>query len=251
MSGCSALDRSVALFGAIDIVLGRSTVNSEQRPMSTSSVASPPRIASDERVVLRRVSWDTYERLLADDEGRRVPLMTYDRGVLELVTPSRRHELDSETITRIVDIVAAELGTPIQSTGATTYRLKELERGFEADASFYVQHEAQVRDRDELDLSIDPPPDLVVETEVSHSALGKLDLFAAMRIPEVWRWDSRRVSIFVLDQGRYRESQTSLALPVLTSEVLNRFLADSRTMLSPDWFRMVGNWAREQRDVPE
>jgi hypothetical protein len=57
--------------------------------------------------------------------------------------------------------------------------------------------------------------------------------------------------MFVLDQGRYRESPASLALPVLTSEVLNRFLADSRTMLSPDWFRMVGNWAREQRDVPE
>jgi Uma2 family endonuclease len=219
--------------------------------MSASSVASPPRIAADERVVLRRVSWDTYERLLADDEGRRVPRMTYDRGVLELVTPSMPHETDAATITRIVDIVSANLGMPVQSTAATTFRRPELERGFEADASFYIQSEKRIRGQREVDLTVDPPPDLVLEMEMSRSALDKLALFAAMGIPEVWRSDGERISMFVLDQARYRESPASLALPVLTSEVLNRFLADSRTMLSPDWFRMVGDWAREQRDVPE
>jgi hypothetical protein len=85
--------------------------------------------------------------------------------------------------------------------------------------------------------------------EMSRSALDKLALFAAMGIPEVWRCDGERVSMFVLEQGRYRESPASLTLPVLTSVVLNRFLAESQTMRSPDWFPLVGDWTREQRDA--
>lgn len=218
--------------------------------MSARSVASPPGIAADARIVLPHVGWETYERLLADDEGRRVPRMTYDQGVLELVTPSKPHELNSATITRIVDIVAAVLGIPVQSAASTTYRRRDLDRGFEADASFYIQNEARVRDRREADLSVDPPPDLVLEMEMSRSALDKLALFASMGIPEVWRCDGRRVTIFVLDRQNYRESSTSTVLPDLTSDVLTRFLDASRTMLSPEWFQDVTDWARERRAGP-
>jgi len=193
------------------------------------------------------VSWETYERLLADDEERRVPRMTYDQGVLELVTPSKPHEVDAATITRFVDIVAAVLGIPIQSTASTTFRRQDLERGFEPDASFYIQHEPRVRNRREVDLTVDPPPDVVLEMEMSRSALDKLPLFASMGIPEVWRCDGQRVTILLLEQDGYRESSSSQSLPVLTSEDLTRFLAESRTMLSPDWFQAVSNWARERR----
>ena len=217
--------------------------------MSASSVASPPRIATDDCVVLRHVSWVTYERLLADNEERRVPRMTYDRGVLELVTPSMPHEEDAAAIARIVEIAAATLRVPIRSVASTTFKRQDLERGFEADASFYVQSEERIRGQREVDLLIDPPPDLVPVMEVSRSALNKLALFAGMGIPEVWRCDGQRVAIFILEQGAYRESATSLALPALTSDVLTRFFQQSRTMLSPDWFQMVGDWAREQRNV--
>jgi Uma2 family endonuclease len=200
-------------------------------------------------VVLPCVSWETYERLLADDEERRVPRMTYDQGVLELVTPSLPHEKDALTIARIVDIIAATIGVPILSAGGTTYRRNDLERGFEPDASFYVQNEAQVRDRPEIDLSVDPPPDVVLEMEMSRSALDKLPLFASIGIPEVWRCDGQRVTILILEQDRYRESSTSLAFPVLTSDILTRFLAESRTVLSPDWFQAVSDWARGQRQA--
>src|SRR5215203_1437045 len=224
-----------------------STGNTGKTRVSSASVASPPRLVPDKRVVLPCVSWETYERLLADDEERRVPRMTYDQGVLELVTPSKPHEVDAATITRIVDIVAAVLGIPIQSTASTTFRRQDLERAFEADASFYIQNEPRVRNRREVDLTVDPPPDVVLEMEMSRSALDKLPLFASMGIPEVWRCDGQRVSIFILDQDGYRESSSSQSLPVLTSEDLTRFLAESRTMLSPDWFQAVSNWARERR----
>jgi Uma2 family endonuclease len=219
--------------------------------MSSASlqVASPPRVVADDCVVLHYVSWETYERLLGDDEERRVPRLTYDRGVLELVTPSMPHEEDARTITRIVDIVAANLGIPIRNVGSTTFRRKDLERGFEPDASFYIQNEERIRGQQDVDLSVDPPPDVVLEMEVSRSAIDKLGLFASMGISEVWRCDGQRVSIFILDRERdsYRESSQSLALSTLTSEVLTRFLTESRATLSPDWFQAVSDWARERR----
>ena len=215
--------------------------------MSAHAVGSPPTVAADDRVVLRCVPWETYERLLADDPERRVPRMTYDQGVLELVSPSMSHEEAAATITRIVDIVTAILGIPIRSVASTTYRRADLERGFEPDASFYIQNEPRVRHRREVDLSIDPPPDLILEMEMSRSARDKLPLFASMGIPEVWRCDGRRVSIVILDQGEYRPSASSQALPALPAEVLTRFLADSRSLLSPDWFHVVSGWARAAR----
>jgi Uma2 family endonuclease len=193
------------------------------------------------------VSWETYERLLTDDEERRVPRMTYDQGVLELVTPSTPHEEDALVFAHLIFIVAANLSIPIRSVGSTTFRRKDLERGFEPDASFYVQNEERIRGKRQIDLTVDPPPDIILEMEMSRSALDKLPLFASMGIPEVWRCDGQRVTILILEQNRYRESSNSLALPALTSEVLTRFLAESRTMLSPDWFEAVSEWARERR----
>jgi Uma2 family endonuclease len=214
--------------------------------MGSATVARPPGITADKSVVLAKVSWDTYERLLADDEERRIPRMTYDQGVLEFVTPSLPHEKDALTIVRFVDFVGALLGVPILSAGGTTYRRYDLERGFEPDGSFYVQNAALVRDQQEIDLSVDPPPDIVLEMEMSRAAIKKLALFASMGIPEVWCWDGRRVRIYALERDHYRESSSSLALPVLTSDDLTRFLLDSRTMLSPDWFQAVLDWARER-----
>jgi Uma2 family endonuclease len=213
----------------------------------SAAVASPPLVALDDCVVLRHVSWDTYERLLADDEERRSPRISYDRGEMELVTPSMPHDEAAVAITMIVTIVAANLGIPIRSAATTTFRRKDMERGFEADASFYIQSEARIRRQREVDLLVDPPPDVVLELEMSRSAFDKLRLFAGMGIPEVWRCDGERVTIYLLSGERYREATTSAALPALTSEVLSRFLALSRTMVSHEWFHLVTEWARERR----
>jgi Uma2 family endonuclease len=127
-----------------------------------------------------------------------------------------------------------------------TYRRADLQRGFEPDASFYIQNEPRVRGKHSITLAVDPPPNVVLEMEVSRSAINKLSLFASMGIPELWRCDGERVTILVRDGETYRESPASVAIPALTSEVLTRFLAESRTMLSPDWFQAVSGWAGEQ-----
>jgi Uma2 family endonuclease len=216
--------------------------------MSTSAVASPLAVVPDDCVILHNVSWDTYERLLADDSERTVPRIAYDRGVMELVTPSMPHDEDADTIAALVRIVTAQLGIPFRSAGGTTFRRADLARGFEADASFYIQNEERIRGKRQVDLTVDPPPDIVLEMEMSRSAFDKLPLFAGMGIPEVWRCDGQRVVILIRDGDDYREAPRSAAVPVLTGEVLTRFLALSRTELSPAWFRTVSAWAQAQAE---
>lgn len=216
--------------------------------MAVATVArAPSQVETESSVVtLLHVSWDTYERLLADDEERRVPRMTFDRGVLELVSPSQPYEEDAGTVTELVSIIAAHLQVPIRSIGSTTFKRRDLERGFEPDSSFYIQHELSIRGRRQVDLGTDPPPDVVLEMEVSRTAVDKLGLFAAMGVPEVWRSDGRRVTVLVLDQGTYRTADRSSALPALTTERFEHFLTARLELLSHEWFQMVSDWAREQ-----
>lgn len=113
--------------------------------MGVAPVIRPLDYAADDRIVLHRVSRETYEHLLADDDERRVPRLTYDQGVLELLTPSMPHEEDTETIAQVVKIVSAVHSIPIRSVSSTTFRRRDLQRGNEPDASFYVQHAARIR----------------------------------------------------------------------------------------------------------
>jgi Uma2 family endonuclease len=208
--------------------------------------AAVPVEGIDRRVVLHHISWRTYESLLADHQDRSVPRFTYDRGVLEIVCPSAEHEEASDTLKLVVEIVAASLSVPVKRVGSMTYRREDLRRGFEPDGSFYIQNAPRVRGRRQIDPDHDPPPDLVIEMEFSRLSLDKLPIFAQLGVPEVWRCDRQRVNILVLTHDAYQESLVSLALPPVTSEILTRFLADRRTILSPDWFQAVSEWALAQ-----
>jgi Uma2 family endonuclease len=179
--------------------------------MSATTAARPTTVTADDRVVLPHVSWKTYERLLADDDERRVPRMTYDQGVLELLTPSMPHEEDADILAEVVKLVSASLGIPIRSTSATTFKRADLHRGFEPDASFYIQSERLIRGKRQVDLLVDPPPDLILEMEMSRTVGNKLPLFASMGIPELWRCNGERMTILILELGSYRESCAGLA----------------------------------------
>lgn len=145
--------------------------------MAVADAARLPVETEDGRVALPRVAWDTYERLLADDEERRVPRLTYDRGVLELVSPALPHEKSVQTLTLVVEIVAALLGIPILSVGSMTYRRRDLERGFDPAAGFYARREASVWDRAQIDPAADPPPDVILEMVISRTVVDRLPLF--------------------------------------------------------------------------
>ncbi len=133
---------------------------------------------AEQRVALHNISWSTYERLLADNETNSAPRFTYDRGELEIMSPSPEHEKLNRRIAQLVLAVADELGVEVEDLGSTTFRREDLERGFEPDSCFYIQNEEKVRGTNCIDPAADPPPDLVIEIDITSPSFSKLPIYA-------------------------------------------------------------------------
>jgi Uma2 family endonuclease len=204
--------------------------------------------AQEQRIVLHNISWELYEQLLAAHESSSSPRFTYDRGELEIMSPLPDHEESIGAIERIIELVSDERGIEIRALRSTTFRRADLERGFEPDASFYVRNEVVVRGKSRLDLTVDPPPDLVVEVDLTHSSLGKLGVFAAIGVPEVWRYDGVSVAMVALEHGEYVELTFSREIPGVSASEVTELVSARRTMLRSEWLRRVRTWAHE---VPE
>jgi Uma2 family endonuclease len=201
------------------------------------------------QVLMHDVSWSRYEQLLAEHAGTSNRRITYDRGTLEIMAPLYAHERCNRLINDLVSTIALQLGIEYENAGSTTFKREDLAKGFEPDSCFYVQSAGQIAGKEELDLLTDPPPDLVVEVEITRSALDKLSIFAAVGVPEVWRCDGERIQVLHLIEGTYIEQERSVAFPMLTGERLTAFLEASRQMPRTAWLGSVRDWAREQREA--
>lgn len=213
-------------------------------------VEAPTEMTVVRCVVLRQVSWETYERLLADYEDQTGPRFCYDSGMLEIKMPSVTHEKANRTLAQLVEILAEETNLDLERLGSTTFKRKDLLKGFEPDSCFYIQNADAISGKKKLDLRVDPPPDLVIEADVTSDSLNKFVLFSGMRVPEVWRYDDGQVTIYRLEGESYVEAEGSLALPLLTSEMATRFLSESQEMKSSTWARRVRDWVQEQLQTP-
>lgn len=210
--------------------------------MTAATVREQQRV---QHIEVRNVSWETYERLLEEREGHS-PRLAFDRGVLELVSPRLwRHEKRIRDIESLVAILALETGLAVETAGETTYRRPDLEKGFEPDASFYIQNEARIRGTEQIDLRRDPPPDLVVEVDVTNTSLPKLPLYAAIGIPELWRHDGARLDILTLEGDRYVSAAESQAFPGVSARALTDLLHERGDTPRTPWLRRVRAWARD------
>jgi Uma2 family endonuclease len=202
---------------------------------------------AEPRVVLPNVSWSTYLGLLADVAQHGGGRLAYDRGVLEIMTPSLEHENCKTLIGRMIEAFTEELGIDILSGGSTTLLRDDVRRGIEPDECYYVQHAASVRNKTEIELSVDPVPDLAVEIDVTQSSLDKLSIYAALGIPEVWRYDGQSTQIYVLGNSQqYSTSARSTVLPEFPVEEMNRRLQAARTTPETDLIRSFRRHVRQQ-----
>jgi Uma2 family endonuclease len=206
------------------------------------TVLSPP----EQRVVLRQLSWETYQRLLSEHGDGSSPRFTFDRGVLEIMSPSAEHERYNLRIADLIGVLADEMDIEVEGLGASTFTREDLERGFEADSCFYVQNVVKVRNKERVDLEADPPPDLVIEIEVTHPSINKLLLFAEFGVPEVWRYDGVRLEMFRLVGGRYEATEESVAFPGVSADVVTRLLEQGKALGRTGWLRMTRAWAHQQ-----
>jgi Uma2 family endonuclease len=168
--------------------------------------------------------------------------LTYDRGDVELMSPLFKHERSRSRLARMVEILTEEIGIPLVSAGATTLKREDLDRGLEADTSFYLNDLDRIRDMENVDLEVHPPLDLAIEIEITRSVLDRLGVYGALGVPEIWRFDGQTLQI--LDRqpdGSYREIQTSKALPWISANEIAHHRSNDETC----WARDFRSWVRE------
>jgi len=210
-----------------------------------ATVVSSP----EQRIVLRNVSWETYERLLADHLDSSSPHFTYDEGTLEIMSPSTEHERINRSIAMFVEVLAEEINLDLDNLGSTTFRREDLMRGFEPDSCFYIQNAERISGKTKIDLNIDPPPDLIIEIDITSESLNKLPIYAKLGIPEVWRYDGKRLIVLELETDNYIEREQSSALPNLPASVISDFIEESKSLKRTVWLRKIRQWARSSREA--
>jgi Uma2 family endonuclease len=168
-----------------------------------------------EHMVLSNISWETFESILRE-MGESHYRVTYDEGELEFMTISFRHDHAGSWIGRLVFFVALEWNMRICTGGSTTLKQSLRKKGLEPDDCFWIKHEDHMRDKEEWDALHDPPPDLSVEIDITSSSLDRLGIYAALKVPEIWRYDGEDFQVLILGaNGKYKERSHSLAFPSL------------------------------------
>ncbi len=197
-------------------------------------------------VVLEGVSWELYERMLAEIGDHQHVRLTYDEGRLEIMSPSNWHEKVKTIIGRLIEAYSDEVGIPAEGHGSTTFKREDLLKGLEPDECYYVQNIAAVIGKDEVDLTIDPPPDLALEVDISPPGVARQPIYAAMGVPEIWRFDRHRVtSLHRSASGRYEPSVRSLAFPDFPLEVVSRLVEIGLAKGQAEAVRRLREWARD------
>ncbi|NJN23933.1 MAG: Uma2 family endonuclease [Acaryochloridaceae cyanobacterium RL_2_7] len=181
-------------------------------------------IQSPDRVVLPNISWQTYQSLLKDFDQEPAIRLTYDQGILEIRMPLDPHESYKKFLGRLIEAATEELDVEIRSLGSRTCDREDLEKGIEPDQCYYIQNEALVRHVEQIDLSQYPPPDLALEIDITSSSINRMGIYAALKIPEIWRFDGQNLTMFLLSEGDYQSMERSVVFPMLTPEVLQGYL---------------------------
>jgi Uma2 family endonuclease len=206
---------------------------------------SQPTITTSSGVLLQGISWDTYQSLVRELESQPSRRLTYDNGLLEIFMPLPPHERYKRWVGRFVETLTESLDIEICSLSACTWSRKDLAKGVEADECYYIQNEAVIRGRMDIDLTIDPPPDLAVEIDITSPSMPRLPIYSALGVPEVWRFDGEKMVMLYRVDGKYKEVAASIALPIVTPEILQTWLTQATTMGETTWVKALRRWIRE------
>lgn len=209
--------------------------------MSTATMQATA--APDQAAVLHGVTWDEYVRY-RDDPANRGVRMTYDQGALEIMTLSFFHESISLLIHNFVTVWQIHRNIDVEPSGSMTLRSQLLEQGLEGDQGYYIQHAADVLGQENIDIE-QFPPDLVIEVDHTRSSVPKMPIYAALRVPEVWRWRDETLSVLRLEEGQYIEQSGSVALPGFPLEHLRQALARRNEVSKTVLIREFQHWLAE------
>jgi Uma2 family endonuclease len=198
-------------------------------------------------VVFPVEGWVDYEKMLQIVGDRHIHV-TYDQGMMEVRVPSQRHEQAAQLLGFLIPQLADELEMDFEPLGMTTWKRPDMEKGLEADQCYYFRNEAVVRERNELDLEVDPPPDLAIEVGITTSSINRMSIYAELGVPEVWRYDGVRLGMHQLQADRrYGSIESSLSIRALTPGDVERLIGSGRITPKRQWAREIRAWARAER----
>ncbi len=206
----------------------------------TSSVA-------EQRVILNNISWQTFEQLLSELGNQRNTRLAYDSGSLEIMSPFGSHENSNRLIDDLIRVITEEFNLNCKKFGSLTMKRMEDLKAVEPDSCYYLHHEPQVRQKQEINLDRDPPPDLALEIDISSGSLSKLAIYAAIGIPELWRYNGNTLDIFVLQaDGNYQKVEQSPTFPWLPLEWIPQLIRNSLKYGETATLKQFRDWIRSE-----
>ncbi|MFO1433856.1 MAG: Uma2 family endonuclease [Candidatus Competibacteraceae bacterium] len=196
-------------------------------------------------LLLKDIDWSTLESLLEELGDKRAARISYSGELLEIMTPLAIHESDKELIGDLVKIILEEMDLEFWALGSTTFKNAHMAQAVEPDQCFYITHEATVRNKERIDLTVDPPPDLAIEIDIT--ARSRFDNYEKLGVPEVWRYDGKKLEMNVLQDGRYGVVERSRLFPDLPlKEAIPTAIARSHEKGRNTAMRQFRAWVRTQ-----
>jgi Uma2 family endonuclease len=185
-----------------------------------------------QRIQLQGIDWAEFEAIMDELGDRRSSRIAYFDQVLEIRMPLPEHERAKVLIGDVVKILLEELDIDNECFGSSTFKRSSMAAGIEPDECFYIENARQMIGKMRLDLTIDPPPDLAIEVDVT-SKTG-VDAYQALGVPELWRSEDGHLRISLLENGIYRDAKFSPHFPqfdviALIEAVLTRSRIDGRS----------------------
>ncbi len=195
-----------------------------RQPYAADLVALASAMGPNRRRYLHDITWNEYQQLSAAFPDSAKVRLAYHEGTLEIMTLGYLHEHQTDSLLRLVSTIALEMEIDLESIGSATMAKDDTEDAAEPDAAFYITHAQQMIGCKVMDLERNPPPDIVVEVDVTHPSLNKRAIYAQFGVPELWHLARTKVAIYELQNGSYQPREHSLAFPFLNSQVLGEFL---------------------------
>jgi Uma2 family endonuclease len=198
-----------------------------------------------QRILLHDVSWAEFEAILEELGDHRGSRLAYNNGTLEIMMPLPEHEDDKEIIGDLLKALLEELDIEFRTLGSTTFKNQSLVQGLEPDQCFYIQNEPGIRGKKRLDMTVDPPPDLALEIDITSRT--HVAIYLALKVPELWRFDNGELQISRLRSGEYVELEESPNFPGLPLKtVIPQYLADSKQVGRNTVMKAFRQWVRSQ-----
>jgi Uma2 family endonuclease len=218
-------------------------VLSQPRKKQSARRQSDSPLDDIQHIVLEDATWELYDRLLRESGDRPIRI-NYDQGRLEMMSPLPEHEEVKKTIGRLIETLSYDMGIEVKSLGSTTFRRRDKAKGLEPDECYYFKDEKKMRGRKRLNLKRDPPPELVVEIDITHRSVDRESIYAALGVPEIWRWDGTKLECLELASSVYRLRTKSLVFPFLAPADLTRFIRMRTRTGENALIRKFRDWVR-------